>query len=324
MTTAIEDAVKFLSAGKLVAFPTETVYGLGADASQPLAVEKVFQAKNRPPGHPLIVHLSGLDAAGHWALGLSGDALRLAQRFWPGPLTLVLPKRPHVLPQITGGQETIGLRVPRHPIAQALLHAFGGGIAAPSANQFTRLSPTTAAAVRQELGQAVDMVLDGGACEIGLESTVLDMAHGAPVLLRPGAITAIEIEEALGRPVLLPAPGKPLAHRAPGSHPIHYAPRTATVLVEAHRLIDLWPHWLAHERPFALLARQAISFPSADGTCCVAMPEDAHKYAHVLYHILRKTDNAGFRTIFIENLPSGIEWAALRDRLTKATAPRGL
>src|SRR4249919_832993 len=190
----IARAAAILRAGGLVAFPTETVYGLGADASSPAALGRMFAAKGRPSDHPVIVHLQAGEDLTHWARNIPVVAQQLADHFWPGPLTLVLRRAAGVLDAVTGGQETVGLRTPSHPIAQRLLKAFGGGIAAPSANRFGRVSPTTAQHVRDELGDALDLILDGGPCEVGIESTIVDLSTGTPVLLRPGRIGVAEIE----------------------------------------------------------------------------------------------------------------------------------
>ena len=203
---AIDYAAHLLRQGRLVAFPTETVYGLGADASNPDAVRRIFQAKGRPADHPLIVHIPSIDSLNDWALTVPDAAHQLAARFWPGPLAMILNKRPEVPLVVTGGQDTVGLRMPDHPVALRLLRAFGGGIAAPSANRFCRISPTQAAHVEEELGDAVDLILDGGACQVGVESTIVDLSGNRPKLLRPGHITRLEIEAVLQTELLLIAP----------------------------------------------------------------------------------------------------------------------
>ena len=219
---AIRDAAAILRRGGLVAFPTETVYGLGADASNPAAVARIYAVKGRPPNHPVIVHIGESGQWARWAREFPEHAAKLAARFWPGPLTLVLRRASGVGDYLTGGQETIGLRVPGHPIALELLREFRGGIAAPSANRFGRVSPTSAEHVRSDLGSDVDLILDGGACEIGIESTIVDVSRGRPVVLRPGRISEDDIASALGFP---PARRDPGAPRAPGALPSHYAPR---------------------------------------------------------------------------------------------------
>ena len=211
-----------------MAFPTETVYGLGADASNPAAMKKIFAAKGRPADHPVIVHIADMSDLKHWAAEVPRAAWLLAEKFWPGPLTMVLKRAPQVSDLITGGQDTVGLRVPAHPVAQHLLKAFGGGIAAPSANKFGRLSPTTAEHVREELGEAVDMVLDGGPCEVGIESTIVDLTRETPAILRPGRMSAQQIADALLAQLGEPAGDRP---RVPGSLASHYAPRAPLKIV---------------------------------------------------------------------------------------------
>ena len=217
----IEKAAEILRKGGLVAFPTETVYGLGADASNPAALRKVFAAKGRPADHPVIVHVARTSDLKHWAAEVPRSAWLLAEKFWPGPLTLVLKRAARVSDLITGGQDSVGLRVPSHPIAQQLLKAFGGGIAAPSANRFGRLSPTTAQHVREELGNAVDLVLDGGSCDVGIESTIVDLTRESPAVLRPGRISAQQIADVLLAQFAEPGADRP---RVSGSLESHYAP----------------------------------------------------------------------------------------------------
>ncbi|HEX7022744.1 MAG TPA: L-threonylcarbamoyladenylate synthase, partial [Trueperaceae bacterium] len=228
MNPDIHAAADILRAGGLVAFPTETVYGLGADAANPEALAKVFAVKGRPTDHPLIVHLASPEQLDEWAEPVPELALRLVDAFWPGPLTLILRRAPGVLDAVTGGQDTVGLRVPRHPVARELLRAFGGGVAAPSANRFGRISPTTAAHVRADLGERVDAILDGGPSEVGLESTILDLSSREPRILRPGGITAGQLAKVLGQ---APAVGGVGAPRVSGSLASHYAPRTPSVVV---------------------------------------------------------------------------------------------
>ena len=229
----IERAVAVLRAGKLVAFPTETVYGLGADASNVTAIRKVFAAKQRPVDHPLIVHLADTAGLKHWASVVPREAWLLAEAFWPGPLTMVLPRAAHVPGELTGGQNTIALRVPSHPVARRLLKAFDGALAAPSANRFGRLSPTSAADVREELGEAVDFILDGGECAVGIESTIVAFRNSQAVVLRPGAVTAEQIAETLQTEVVPPTASSP---RVSGTLPSHYAPRTPLKVMAADNL----------------------------------------------------------------------------------------
>jgi L-threonylcarbamoyladenylate synthase len=311
----IAKAVDILRAGGLVAFPTETVYGLGADARNPEAVGKIFAAKGRPQHHPVIVHLAEAAQLEAWAVDIPDGARRLAERFWPGPLTLILRRGPGVPDAVTGGQDTVGLRVPAHPVAQALLQAFGGGIAAPSANRFGRLSPTTAQHVEAELDGAVDLILDGGACPVGIESTIVDCAGERPTLLRPGHIGREVLEEALGVRVEAPGPGAP---RAPGRLPAHYAPTTPLALVDASALVGLPARTAASER-VAVLARTEAP-PDALHLVWVKAPEDPAGFARELYARLRQLDRAGCSVILVEKPPPTPEWEAVLDRLTRAAA----
>ncbi|MGB5206509.1 MAG: L-threonylcarbamoyladenylate synthase, partial [Azonexus sp.] len=235
-------AVELLRAGELVAFPTETVYGLGADASSPAAVAKIFAAKGRPADHPLIVHLAGHDAVDHWAEEVPAVAWELMETFWPGPLTLILKKQAWVPSTVTGGQDTVGLRVPGHPVALELLRRFAAvagehaGIAAPSANRFGRISPTTAAHVQEELGDRVSLILDGGPCAVGIESTIVDCSRGEPVVLRPGHISPAHLEAVFGRVLAIRTADE--APRVSGSLAAHYAPQTPMRLIASERLLD--------------------------------------------------------------------------------------
>ncbi len=255
MTTAdIPRAVTLLRGGGLVVFPTETVYGLGADASNPIALRRLFAVKGRPVDHPVIVHLASVAMLDDWASDVPDDARALAERFWPGPLTLVLRRAAHVLDEVTGGLTTVGLRVPAAPIARELLEAFGGGLAAPSANRFGHVSPTTAKAVIDELGDAVDLVLDGGPCRVGVESTIVELTGEAPTVLRPGAITVAQLEDVLGRAVRPPSGPS----RAPGMLPSHYAPNAAVEIVTAEAVA-------ARAEELRQEGRQVVTIvPSAD------------------------------------------------------------
>lgn len=311
----IEEAAGLLRRGLLVAFPTETVYGLGADAANAAAVARIFAAKGRPPGHPLIVHVSGLEAAREWTRAMPEAAERLAEAFWPGPLTLVLPKAAQVLPAVTGGQDTVALRAPAHPIARALLAAFGGGIAAPSANRYGRISPTRAADVREELGDAVALVLDGGDCEVGLESTIVACLGGRVTLLRPGAVSRSQIADVVGA-VSDPDAAAP---RAPGRQRSHYAPRTPLTLLPRPALRAEADRALAAGERIAVMARGA---PPAQSPSFAwrRMPDGPAAYGRVLYSTLRALDVAGAARILVEAVPPGEPWAAIADRLARAAA----
>lgn len=310
MSGELRRAAEVLKRGALVGFPTETVYGLGADASSREAVARLYAAKRRPPDHPVIVHFADAKSAFAWARQVPEDARKLAQRFWPGPLTLILRRSPQAGDFVTGGQDTVGLRVPSHPVAQALLKAFGGGVAAPSANPFGRLSPTTAAHVRQDLGNAVELVLDGGPSEVGIESTIVDLSGEEAVLLRPGAISRRELEQVLGRPVSERRPDSP---RHSGGLERHYAPQTPARLVPAHEL----------DREIARVGDRvavlAFSRPDERVDFWLRMPREPLGYAQRLYAALRELDGAGCESILIEAPPETPEWAGVRDRLVRAT-----
>jgi L-threonylcarbamoyladenylate synthase len=311
----IEEAAALLNAGELVAFPTETVYGLGADASNPRAVARIFAAKGRPASHPLIVHFSNFAAARAWATDVPAAAERLAEAFWPGPLTLVLPKSADVPDVVTGGQDTVGLRAPAHPVARALLAAFGRGIAAPSANRYGRISPTRADDVREELGRRVALVLDGGACEVGLESTIVACLGGRVTLLRPGAISRPQIADVVGRVEDAGAD----APRAPGRRRSHYAPGTPLELVEAGVLARAVEAALARGERIAVLARSAASTDS-DRVAWRRLPGEPGPYGRELYAALRALDGTGAARILAEAVPAGEPWAAASDRLARAAA----
>lgn len=313
MTLDVEQAAAALRRGGLVAFPTETVYGLGADAENSEAVARLFAAKGRPANHPVIVHIGRAELLERWAADIPPSAWRLAQRFWPGPLTLILKRAACVPDAVTGGQDTVGLRMPDHPVALALLAAFGGGIAAPSANRFGRLSPTTAAHVRAELGASVDYVLDGGPCRVGIESTILDLSGGYPRLLRPGAITAAEIEDVLGEPLAAASDDAP---RSPGALPAHYAPRTPLVLIAPDDLPAEIKRCLDNGERVAVLARSAAT-PHVQCAWQV-MPPDPGSYAHELYARLRVLDALHVDRLLVEALPHEAAWRAVCDRLARA------
>ena len=312
----IKNAVAVLRAGGLVAFPTETVYGLGADASNPEAVKKIFAAKGRPHDHPLIVHIADAVQLANWAREIPPAAGKLAKKFWPGPLTLILRRAVRVGDLVTGGQDTVALRVPSHPVAQALLRKFGGGVAAPSANRFGRVSATNAAHVRSEFGDAVDCVLDGGAADVGIESTIVDLSGANPVLLRPGWITAAQLQDTLGAPLAAPDVHAP---RAPGTLARHYAPQTPLLMMEADLLLELAASLARQGKRVAVLARSTHQ-PLLSGLVWIAAPPDAKGYAHDLYHNLRSLDAAGCDSILIEEPPLTPDWAAIKDRLTRAAA----
>ena len=312
----IARAAEILRSGGIVAFPTETVYGLGGDASSPAAVAQIYALKRRPPNHPVIVHLAGVEHVERWACEIPAAAQRLAARFWPGPLTLILRRASSVLDAVTGGQDTVALRVPSHPVAQALLTAFGGGVAAPSANRFGRVSATTAAHVRAEFGAQVELVLDGGACAVGIESTIVDVSGEIPVLLRPGGITVADLEAALGRSLRLPTRDAP---RAPGTLKAHYAPVTPLMLVEADVARELIVSLVRQEKKVAVLSFSAMR-PLLPGLNWIAASAEPEGYAHALYANLRELDAMHADVIVVESPPRRPEWFAVLDRLTRAAA----
>ncbi len=310
----IEAAVERLQAGGLVAFPTETVYGLGADARNPWAVAKIFTAKGRPSAHPLIVHVSGVSDLVRWAREVPPSARKLAQAFWPGPLTLVLPRHSSVPDAVTGRQDSVGLRSPAHPVARALLAAFGDGIAAPSANRYGRISPTCAADVHEELGDAVDLVLDGGDCEVGLESTIVSCLDDHPVLLRPGSITRSQLQDVAG-PVALAGSDAP---RASGSDRSHYAPATAIRLVPTANMAAEVANASARGERIALLTHSIAAEPRALALRCLGAEPVA--YGRGLYAALRELDHSGASRLLVEAVPQSEAWVAINDRLHRAAA----
>ncbi|MFF3617498.1 L-threonylcarbamoyladenylate synthase [Streptomyces sp. NPDC002580] len=317
--TDIDRAAGALRAGGLVALPTETVYGLGANAEDPVAVSRIFQVKGRPPTHPLIVHIAAADQLDDWVQEVPATARLLAEHFWPGPLTLVL-RRGHRVPlEATGGLETVAVRVPDHPVALALLSAFGGGITAPSANRFGSLSPTTADHVRAEFGDAVDVVLDGGSCQVGVESTIVDVTGETPSILRPGGVTREDLEAVLGHPVTVPATS---GVRVPGQHPSHYAPRARVVLVEPEQVVA--EAELAQEagHQVGALLPPCLANPVVKAHAVVALPGSLDAYAHGLYGFLRELDQQGCDLI-IASLPveEGLG-LAVANRLRRAAGPR--
>jgi L-threonylcarbamoyladenylate synthase len=314
----IAQAAAVLKAGGLVGLPTETVYGLAADAASAQAIARIYAAKGRPSDHPVIVHLASVGQIDEWAIDIPEQARTLARAFWPGPMTLILKRAAHVLDAVTGGQDTVGLRVPSHRVAQAVLKAFGGGVAAPSANKFGRVSPTTAQHVRDEFGDALDLVLDGGASAVGIESTIIDCSGDAPRVLRPGAITTTMIDAVLGKHGGFAAPQVEVP-RVSGSLDSHYAPRTCLLLVAADNL----PQALsAHAgKRIAVLSRVRPERVSPAHW----LPAEAEPglYARQLYASLRQLDAAGADLMLIEAPPDGPEWQGINDRLRRAAFGSG-
>lgn len=315
----IEKAAGVLRAGGLVAVPTETVYGLGANAEDPAAVSRIFQVKGRPPSHPLIVHIGGAELLEDWVQDVPATARLLAEHFWPGPLTLVLRRGPRVPLEATGGLETVAVRVPDHPVALALLAAFRGGVTAPSANRFGQVSPTTADDVRAELGDAVDFVLDGGPCAVGVESTIVDATGETPTILRPGGVTREDLEAVLGCPLAVPSTSRV---RVPGQHPSHYAPRARVVLVELEKVVA--EAELARELGHRVGVFLPAAFAGAEvkAHAVVAVPGSMAAYARGLYGFLRELDQRGCDLIVV-SLPveEGLG-LAIANRLRRAAGPR--
>lgn len=324
-------AAHALRAGDLVAFPTETVYGLGADARNPTALAKIFAAKGRPADHPLIVHLPDATHLAQWAIDIPASAHALAAAFWPGPLTLILKRHPSVPDLVTGGQDTVGVRVPNHPVALALLREFGGGIAAPSANKFGRISPTTAAHVQEELGDAVAMILDGGACAVGIESTIIDMTSPTPRILRPGAINADTLRQQLNTAVhegyAAQQTGQMTDHTTPrvsGSLAAHYAPRTPLRLCAVESLPAAVNAALQQGKRVAVLAPEiAPPLPVNQRIIRRIASADFSRYAHDLYATLRELDAAGCDLILVAAPPDNLAWSAVNDRLRRAATGSG-
>ena len=324
-------AVELLQAGELVAFPTETVYGLGADAANPEAVAKIFAAKGRPADHPLIVHLAGAAYLDRWAIDIPQAAWDLAEAFWPGPLTLILKRAPQVPYAVTGGQETVGIRVPSHPLALGLLRAYaqaGGGrhamcgVAAPSANRFGRISPTDAAHVRDELGDAVALVIDGGRCAVGIESTIVDLSRDGepPRLLRPGHVTPAQIASVIGVMPELPGAQAGGVPRVSGSLDGHYAPRTPMRLVAGDQLVALVAERQHAGQRCGVRAHRAAA---ASARAYRQLPDDAQGYARGLYAALRELDQADIDLIVVEAIPTSPAWAAVGDRLRRSVCGSG-
>ena len=295
-------AAQALAAGELVAFPTETVYGLGADACNDAAIAKIFAAKGRPSDHPLIVHVASPSGVAHFAESVPAFAQKLIATFWPGPLTVILPRRPSVARAAAGEQSSIGLRCPSHPMALSLLRACEKlgihGVAAPSANRFGRVSPTSAAHVTDEFGDAL-LVLDGGDCDVGIESAIIDCTRGVPVLLRPGILTFKQLEAACGEPLLLPDALSSNAPRASGTLESHYAPRAKVRMVSEVEAQKLRP-----------TASQVL----------YRLPQEAGQAAHELFAKLRALDQTGVQDIFVTCPPVDAAWDGVRDRLTRAAA----
>ena len=319
---AIAQAVARLRAGGLVGMPTETVYGLAADATNATAVARIFEAKGRPSDHPLIVHVAEPHQVAHFALEIAPFAHALMAAFWPGPLTLILPRRPEVAAAAAGGQVSVGLRCPAHPVATALLRACAAagvaGLAAPSANRFGRVSPTTAAHVQDSFGDQL-LVLDGGPCQVGIESTIVDCTRGQPVLLRPGGISRERIEAVCGQPLGDPHALEAPAPRASGTLEAHYAPDAPVRLMDAQALQTALEVLGPDARAIAVWSRAPLRSAAA-GVLLRRMPDGAVAVQHELFATLRAFDTLGVRLIWIEKPPDSPEWEGVADRLQRAAA----
>lgn len=322
----IDAATALLKRGGVVAFPTETVYGLGAEVSNPSAVGRIFEIKKRPVDHPLIVHFADASRLSYWAREVPPQAWRLAERFWPGPLTLILPRSRHVPENVTGAQDTVGMRIPDHPVALALLRELGSdkALAAPSANRFGHVSPTTAAHVREELGAELDMILDGGPCQVGLESTIVGFNGQTAVILRPGGIQLAALAEVLDGNVVISERAKPSV-RVPGALPSHYAPATPLELLP---MDHLWQRALELEAKGMRVAvmgwrqqRSQLRHRSENESIVFStMPEEPEEYARQLYATLRRLDRGHFDRLLVEAPPDAPAWVAIADRLRRASS----
>ena len=328
LTQSIAAAAQALQRGELLGLPTETVYGLAADAGNDAAVAKIFEAKGRPANHPLIVHVASAQGVQRFASHVPDFAQKLIDAFWPGPLTLILPRRPEVAAVAAGGQNSVGLRCPSHPVAHVVLQSAEAlgvfGVAAPSANLFGRVSPTTAAHVSGEFGDGL-LILDGGACDVGIESTIVDCTRAAPVLLRPGVITPQQLSELCGVTVITPNAPDTDAPRASGTLESHYAPMAKVQLMSAvdlQKAIDDCAKAAAHTT-VAVWSRSSVQVPdsSAHQIKCQSMPAMAQDCAHQLFAQLRSFDAQGVGHIWVESPPQTPEWDGVRDRLTRAATP---
>ena len=321
----IAKAAAVLARGELLAFPSETVYGLGANAEDVAAVNRIYAAKGRPSTHPVIVHLSPDSDPGYWVHSLPHAARVLIDAFWPGPLTLILKRAAHIPDVVSGGQDSVGLRCPSHPVAQALLREFDtlrhghGGVAGPSANRFGHVSPTTAQHVRDEFGDAIE-ILDGGASAVGIESTILDLSRGFPALLRPGHLTPVDLAQVLGEMPRLPDGSDAGAPRASGTLKAHYATRTPLALLDADTIAETVIERSGEATAIVARASTIGEIARLPYVTFIPAPEDPERYAQALYGLLRELDRAEVERILIERLPSTPEWAAVNDRLGRAAA----
>jgi L-threonylcarbamoyladenylate synthase len=321
----VEQAAHLLKAGKLVAIPTETVYGLGADARNPNAIQNIYLAKGRPATNPLIIHIAHVDVLSDWAIDIPDTALMLAQAFWPGPLTLILARHPSVPKIVTGGQDSIAIRIPNHPLTLQLLQRFDGGIAAPSANRYGCISPTTAEHVRTELGSRVDYILDGGPCTVGIESTIVSLLGDTdiPVILRQGRISAADLSTALGKSVEVKLANSTETLVVPGSHESHYAPSTPLYLCKKDLLLETALKFANNHKKLCVLGFSKRPYQQIPDTLVVhwiTVPLDPILYAQHLYAYLHDFDTTKSDCILIEAPPHTEAWGAVRDRLQRAAS----
>jgi L-threonylcarbamoyladenylate synthase len=324
----IRRAVEILRAGGLVAFPTETVYGLGADATNADAMASIFTAKGRPSGNPLIVHVADAGLARRSSAAWPDVAQMLAERFWPGPLTLVVPRAKEIAPIATAGLGTMGVRCPDHPVALRLLREFDGPVAAPSANRSNRISPTTAEHVRRELGGKVGMILDGGPCRVGIESTVVDVTSENPLILRLGAVSREQIERLIGN-VAIKTGHTEITESAssPGQQPVHYSPATPAFRfdeAEVNAITMLRRNELGRRQIFLTIAGTTLDRQIREVTEpkeVLEMPSEPNEYARKLYAMLHQADDSGAERIWVQQPPNQPEWAAINDRILRATRP---
>lgn len=306
----LEEAVALLKDGQVVAFPTETVYGLGADASNSDAVKKIYDIKSRPTNHPLIVHLANAEQVRLWVRDFPDNARKLAEAFWPGPLTMIMYKNGRVADEAVAGSTTVAIRVPNHPVALQLLEEFDGGLAGPSANKFGQVSPTSANHVKTDLGNNVAMVLDGGKCSVGIESTIIDMTSEVPEILRPGGITRSQIEDTLGIEVNV---SSEISNRASGMTKSHYSPKANVILIEVTDLDDLEEKTKSASGIIAPISVEGFGF-------AWQMPQDAEAYSKSLYAVFREADERRLKTVYVIPPSEGEMLPAVVDRLTKASA----
>ncbi|MBX9666903.1 MAG: threonylcarbamoyl-AMP synthase [Candidatus Obscuribacterales bacterium] len=309
----IHTAARLLKEGRLVAIPTETVYGLGADASNLDALKQLYALKGRPGNHPVIVHIRSVDQLSSWASHIPPLAERLANHFWPGPITMIFRKQPHVLAQVTGGQDTVAVRIPRHELTLALLEEFEGGLAAPSANKFGRLSPTSATAVANEFGGQVSYILDGGSCDVGIESTIIDLSTDVPRILRPGMVSQ-EMLTAVAEDIVFSS--SPTTVRAPGTLKSHYSPSTPVQLATKDQIVDLVSAMKQDSQEAAVLSFQS---PNGGETHWIVAECDPEGYARSLYTNLRNLDSLNCDRIIVEKVPEDDSWSGIRDRLERAS-----